>query len=224
MKNLLILAALLASAAPIGAQPAAPAAAESKLAHSSASVMVEPKLDDGRLVVKVAVLNRTREPVAFGPASISVAKPNGQAIALLPLQHLVDDVQMAAGMELTAPQANEAPTAGAYAAPQMTVNTTGHLDVSGYTGSSAIAGDEIIRRSNQRSRAKPTISKADAERQIAALKLAILQDGVIQPGQVAAGQIVSEKLKFAKGEDRTVQVRVRIAGDEHGFTVSAPAD
>lgn len=216
----MMLAALLACAVPLAAEPAATAVAESKLEHSSASVMVEPKLDDGRLVVKIAVLNRTSAGVAFGPASISLAKPSGEAIALVPLSRLVDDVRLAAGMRPEgAPQASNN---GAYAAPQTITDSSGRPDVSGYTGTAGISRDEIIRRSAQHGRSKPTISKADAAAQIAALNQAIIHDVTVAPGQVAAGQVVSEKLKFAKGEDRTIHLRIRIAGDEHGFTIAAP--
>jgi hypothetical protein len=47
---------------------------------------------------------------------------------------------------------------------------------------------------------------------------------MIQPGQIRVGQIVSQKLKFKKGEDRTLYLKIRIAGDEHSFTVAAPSN
>jgi hypothetical protein len=31
-------------------------------------------------------------------------------------------------------------------------------------------------------------------------------------------------VKFKKGENRMLYLRVRIAGDEHSFTIAAPAD
>jgi hypothetical protein len=92
------------------------------------------------------------------------------------------------------------------------------MDVTGYSNSSAVGSTESVRWS------KPSIDRKTADAQIAGLKLAILQDQTIAPGQIAVGQIVSQKLKFAKGEDRTIHVKVRIAGDEHGFTIAAPGD
>ena len=71
---------------------------------------------------------------------------------------------------------------------------------------------------------KHLIDRKTAEAQIAALKQAILQDQTIAPGQIAVGQVVSQKLKFAKGEDRTLHLRVRLGSDEHGFTIAAPSD
>jgi|tagenome__1003787_1003787.scaffolds.fasta_scaffold20985312_3 hypothetical protein len=222
MKWMLPFCAAIVSASPVAA--AEPQVAESKLAHSSVSVAVEPQLNDGRLVIKVAAKNGTAAPVPFGPGAISISTVAGQPIALSSLQKLINDVRVAAGMK---PQAAPlgAPTAGAYAAPQMQVNSAGQADVSNYTGGSAIGSDEYVRQSNRPSPgSKPSIDRKTAETQIAALNQAILQDGVIQPGQIAIGQVVSEKLKFKKGEDRTLHLRVRLADDEHGFTLVAPSD
>jgi hypothetical protein len=219
MKWMLPICAAIVSASPAAA--AEPEVAESKLAHSSVSVAVEPQLNDGRLVVKIAAKNGTTAPVPFGPGAISISTAAGQPIALASLQNLINDVRVAAGMKAEAGQSGT-PTAGAYAAPQMQVDSTGHADVSNYTGGSAIGSDEIIRQSNRQSQSKPSIDRKAADAQIAGLKQAILQDTTIAPGQIAVGQIVSQKLSFKKGEDRTLHLVVRVAGDEHGFTVAAP--
>jgi hypothetical protein len=222
MKRLVLLCAAIVLPAPAGAAPASQAVAESKLTHSSVSVVVDPQLNDGRLVIKIAAKNGTTAAIPFGPSSILITKPTGEAIAFNSLQQLVDDVRMAAGMAEAAP--GQAPTPGAYAAAQTQVDNAGHPDVSGYTGGSGIATNEIVRRTNRAlPKSKPSIDRATAEAQIAALKQAILQDSTIRPGQITVGQLVSEKLTFKKGEDRTLHLRVRIAGDEHSFTVAAPA-
>lgn len=215
--------AMLGAAVPATSPAWAQSAAESKLTRSSVSILVEPQLNDGRLVVKVAAKKLGGSPVPFGPSSINIAKPAGEAIAIYPLSRLVDDVRMAAGLSAeTAP--TTAPTQGAYAAPQQNVRDGGRMDVTGFTGGSAVGGDEYVRRSRASRKAKPTISEADAAQQIAILKQAILQDSTLSPGQVAAGQVVTEKLKFGKKEDRTLHVRVRLAGEEHPFTIEAPKE
>ena len=222
MKWVLPFCAAVVWVSPVAA--AEPQVAESKLAHSSVSVAVEPQLNDGRLVIKVAAKNGTAAPVPFGPGAISISSVAGQPIALSSLEKLVNDVRVAAGMK-PEPVPHQTATAGAYAAPQMQVNSAGQADVSNYTGGSAIGSEEIIRQSNTPSqRAKGSIDRKTADAQIAALKQAILQDTTIAPGQIAVGQIVSEKLKFRKGEDRTLHLKVRVAGDEHGFTLAAPSD
>lgn len=194
---------------------------ESRLPASSASVLVEPQLNDGRLVLRIAVKNLGRAPIAFGPSSISIAKPSGEAIAIYPLASLINDVRMAAGMAPAT--ATTAPTQGAYAAPQQNVRDGGRVDVTGFTGGQAVGGDEYIRRSKSSSKTRPSIGKAEAEAQITALRQAVLQDQMLQANQIAAGQVVSEQLKFRKGEERTIQLRIRVGGDEHGFTIAAPA-
>src|SRR5438445_11764924 len=141
MKWMLLFCAAIVSASPVAA--AEPQVAESKQAHSSVSVMVEPQLNDGRLVIKIAAKNGTAAPVPFGPGAISISTAAGQPIALSSPQKLIDDVRVAAGMKPEAGQFGT-PTAGAYAAPQMQVDSTGHADVSNYTGGSAIGSDETI--------------------------------------------------------------------------------
>jgi hypothetical protein len=96
----------------------------------------------------------------------------------------------------------------------------GQMDVTGYTGGAAVGGDEYRRSRGKRT--NPTITQAEAQAQIAALNQAILQDTTLSPGRVIAAQVVSAKLKFAKGEERILHVRVRIAGDDHSFTVAVP--
>jgi hypothetical protein len=219
---LIISVAFLIAAPGLASQPATSAVAESKQAHSTVSVLVDPQLNDGRLVVKVAAQNKSGAPVPFGPGSISVSKPNGEQIAQLPLARLIDDVRVAAGISARGGSV-QAPTAGAYATPNIIAGSGGRPDVSTYTGGAGIAGNEVISRSNQRApKSKPSISKEQAEAQTTMLRQAILQESTVPPGQVAAGQIVSQKLTFRKGEDRTLHLRIRIAGDEHAFTILAP--
>jgi hypothetical protein len=200
-------------------QAAVQAVAESVKPQSAVSVLVEPKLSDGRLILKLAAKNLGKSAVAFGPSAISIAKPNGEVVAVYPLQSLIEDVRAAAG---TSP-ADNPPTQGAYAAPQLSISPIragGQVDVTGYTGGAAVGTDEY--RRSRAKRTNPSITEAEAQAQIAALKQAILQDTTLAPGRVIAAEVVSAKLKFAKGEERILHVRVRIAGDDHSFTVAVP--
>jgi hypothetical protein len=225
--KLLICSALLACAeTPAMAEaPAAPkmALAESALPSSKVSVAVEPALSDGRLIVKVAALNRSKAPVSFGPGNVRIARIDGSAIAITPVEALIADVRVAAGLPAATGPTTAAPST-TYASPQMNVTSQGQVDVRAYTGGMGVGADEAVRRAPPgQSKAKPTISVEQADQQIAALKLAILQDSTLKPGEIAAGQIVSEPLKFKKGADRTIHLWVQIAGDEHSFTLAAPA-
>src|SRR3990170_5843424 len=105
-------AANLALARPALAQ----SAAESKMPQSSVSVLVEPQLNDGRLVLRIAAKNFGTNAVAFGPSSVGITKPDGQPVPIYPLSSLVDDVRVAAGLQ-AATESATAPTQGAYAAP-----------------------------------------------------------------------------------------------------------
>jgi hypothetical protein len=219
MRSIFLFCTAIVLASPLAGAPVAPQVADSKLAHSSVSVAVDPQLNDGRLVLKIAAQNRMAAPVSFGPGSITISTIGGQPIAISSLPQLINDVRRAAGMKSeSAP--GEAPTAGAYAsrAAPGAQDGSGRMDVTGYSNSSAVGSNEAIRWS------KPTIDRKTADAQIAALKQAVLQDQTIAPGQIAVGQLVSQKLKFKKGEDRTLHLMVRIAGDEHGFTLAAPSD
>ena len=214
-----ILAALPASAAAQATAEPKVTLAESAKPNSNVSIAVEPALSDGRLIVKIAVQNRSAAPVAFGPGNVAIAKAKGEAIAVTPLARLIDEVNVAAG----APAASAHASGSAYSAPIMPVNSEGQTDVSGYTGGMAVAPDENVRRSRQsRPGSQPAITREEADKQIGALKAAILQDQTLQPRQIAAGQIVSEPLNFGKGESRLIHLWVRVAGDEHSFTLAAP--
>jgi hypothetical protein len=219
MKSMLLFCAATLLAAPATAAPPAPEIADSKQAQSTVSVAVEPQLNDGRLVIKIAAKNNSAAPVPFGPGSISISTVAGQPIALSPLPKLINDVRVAAGGATEAPPGG-APTQGAYAMRQQprASDGSGRMDVTGYSAGASMAPAEAARWS------KHLIDHKTADAQIAALKQAILQDTTIAPGQIAVGQVVSEKLKFAKGEERIVHIIVHVAGDEHGFTIAAPVD
>ena len=219
---LLLIACALTLALPSAVSAAPPTAlpmADSVQPGSSVSLAVEPALSDGRLVIKLAIKNLAGTPVQLGPSNVTVSKPTGEPIPLYPMQDLINDVRVAAGMPIERAPGG-APAAGGYAAPQMPVTASGQVDVSGYTGGTAVAGDETVRRT--RRSGKPSIGNEEAHRQIAALRSAILQESSIEPGQIAAGQLVSRKLNLKNGEDRTLHVRIQIGADEHAFTIAAP--
>lgn len=219
MRFLLSAVALALTTPAVAQSPGTQAAADSKADHSTVSLAVEPKLDDDRLVIKLAAENRTKAPVPFGPADVTIAQLNGQPIAFMSLQQLTEDIRLAAGMksEVAAPSSNT------YATQAMSTDAMGHLDVSNFHGSMGVSGDQIVRDTRRATApSKPTLSKPEAAQQIALLKQAILQDSTVAPGKIAVGELVSSPLKLAKGEDRTLHIWVKIAGDEHTFTIAAP--
>lgn len=215
----LMAAAALGLAVPVQAAAQEAAVAESTQPNSAVSVLVEPQLSDGRLILKVAAKNSSSSPVQFGPSNVQISKPNGDPIGIYPLEALVNDVRAAAGMDFEEAPGGR-PAESTYSAPQLGMRD-GRVDPTGYTGGARIGQEEFLRQMPRRS-GKPTISEKEAEQQITALNAAILRESTVAPGQVVAGQLVSQTLDFAKNSDRTLHVRVRIAGDEHSYTVAAP--
>lgn len=181
-------------------------------AASAVSLGADPALSDGRLVLRVAAQNRTRAPVPFGPAAVTIATAGGDVIAIRSLDALIADARAMGGGE------DRGSVSGIAEAPAMTTNNSGQRDVSGYTGGMGSA----VAQSGRKRRPKPADTAA-AEAQVAALKAGILADAVIAPGQVAAGQLVSEKIKFRNKRERGLVVTVTVAGEAHRFTFEAPA-
>ena len=116
---------------------AEPQLAEFKLPHSSVSVAVEPQLERRTSGHQDCRDERHGCSCSIRPGSVSISSVAGQPIALSSLQKLINNVRLAAGMKPEAVPFST-PTAGAYAAPQMQVNSAGQADVSNYTGGSAI--------------------------------------------------------------------------------------
>jgi hypothetical protein len=206
-----LLPLLLASAAPLAAAALQDATVSTKAA-SSVSVVAEPALSDGRLVLRIAAQNRSQAPAAFGPASVRIATASGETIAIRPLAALIAEARAGAGMEAAGS------VSGFSENPALLTNNSGQKDVTGFTGGMN-AG---VARSSSRRKPRPA-EVAAAEAQIAALKAGILADAMIAPGQVAAGQLVTEKLKFRDKRERGLVVTVTLAGEEHGFKLDAPA-
>lgn len=213
--RIVILPLLLASAAaPLAAAMLQDITAgmTSTKAASAVSISADPALSDGRLVLRVAAQNRTRAPVAFGPASVRIATAAGESITIRPLESLIAEVRSAAGME-------EPGSVSVVAAPAITTNNAGQKDVSGYTGGMG----NVVAQGTRKRKPRPA-EVAAAEKQIAALKAGILADTTIAPGQLAAGQLVTEKIKFRNKRERGLVVTVSLAGEEHSFRFDAPAD
>lgn len=213
--RIVILPLLLASAAaPLAAamlQDIAAGMTSTKTA-SAVSIGADPALSDGRLVLRVAAQNRTRDPVAFGPTSVRITTAAGESIAVRPLESLIAEVRSAAGME-------EPGSVSVVAMPAITTNNAGQKDVSGYTGGMG----NVVAQGSRKRKPRPADVVA-AEKQIAALKAGILADATIAPGQLAAGQLVTEKIRFPGKRERGLVVTVSLAGEEHSFRFDAPAD
>lgn len=212
----LLCCAMAIGAGPVSAQSQATGTLVSSVeANSTISVAVEPALSDGRLVIKVAAQNKGSTPIAFGPGNISLATPGGKAIPLASVDQLIADVRRAAGLPV-----QKARVAQTSARPASESLPDAKITLNSGTFDNVSMTVEGMHKKND----GPEISKAEARLRIAALEAAMLKDQSLESGGIAAGQIVTAPLVLGRNDDRTLHLRVRIAGDEHGFTIAAPAD
>ena len=215
MRIALPLAALLAIAAPAGAQDVAPVDGKPGTDIVSAGtigdihIVAEATLAKGRLVLHVVAVNRGKAGAPFGPSNISLAAADGSAIALLPRETLLAEAGAAA------PVAGSTTAASGYTAPTLSTNSAGQLDTTGYTGGmGAVSSSGVPQDTLDRARAAPSkvnVSKLDE---------VLLKQVDVKPGAVEGGQVVSDKLRL-RG-DRIVVVTVTFAGERHIVRLPAP--
>src|ERR1700730_4060216 len=98
--------------------------------HGVVSVMSDPTLADGRLVLKVVAKNSAQAPASFGPGNVKVFTAAGAPVKLMSLDQLVQEATAAAGGE--AETLVHGPTV--HSGPTMGHDASGRPDVSGYTG------------------------------------------------------------------------------------------
>jgi hypothetical protein len=217
--GLAIAAALGAAASPVVAQQTAQApivtgdaaaGLMSRRTLGEVHVVADPALADGRLVLRIVVLNRGKAPAPFGPDDVSVATADGTQIVLMSRAALLaeqgGDPRSAATGETTQ----------AHAAPSLPVNGAGQTDVSGFSGGMGTTVAGVPQGAIDRSRrADPKTVAA-----VAALDAVLLKPIMLKPGAADGGQIVTTKLK--RGKTVSVTVTVMFAGEEHRFDVAVP--
>ena len=203
----LLPAAIVALAPPAMAQEVtgdAVAGLVSRQAKGEVHLSIDPKLADGRLVLRIVVVNRSGAVANFAPGDVKVTSPEGVVIALVPRAELLAEQAGGgqAGVE----------TSQAYAGPQMPVTPSGQADVSVFTGTAngATAGipQAVLARNG-----KPNAATA-------ALDSVLLKPIILRPGAVDGGQVVTTKLK--RGKTPNVTVWVAFAGEDHRFQVAVP--
>ena len=185
--------------------------------HGVVSVMSDPTLANGRLVLKVVAKNRAEAPASFGPESVKVFTAAGTPVKLMSLDQLVQEARTAAGGE--ADTMAHAPTV--HSGPIMGHDSGGRPDLSGYTGGNDTMNGMDANQARIVSR-KSVKDDPKLQEQIANLNAAILHDLTIAPAAVAGGQIVTEKLKFARKEAHDLHVAVEFNGERHEFDFAAP--
>lgn len=186
--------------------------------HGVVSVMSDPTLADGRLVLKVVAKNRAQAAATFGPQNVKVFTAAGAPVKLMSLDQLVQEATAAAGGEaetlVHAPTVHSGPMMGH-------TDASGRPDVSGYTGGNDRMNGMDVTQTRIVSR-KSVKDDPKLQEQIANLNAAILHDLTIAPAAVAGGQIVTEKLKFARKQAHDLHVVVDFNDERHEFDFAAP--
>ncbi|MFA6118053.1 MAG: hypothetical protein WC729_28970 [Sphingomonas sp.] len=213
------IAVALGCAAPVMAQDAAPAVVTgdataglvSKQAIGEVHVVADPALANGRLVLRIVVLNRGKAPVEFGPASVSVASRDGVAVPLVPRNALLDE------QGGVAPGTVTEDTSQSHAGAAMLVTPNGQTDVSGFTGGSGTTYGGVPQSTMDRSQRRTDPKTAAA---VAALDAVLLKPMTLKPGAADGGQVVTTRLK--RGKIVSLIVSIAFAGETHRFDVAVP--
>jgi len=217
MKSCLLpvaIATILAFAAPAAAQDTK--GLDSVQPSSSVSIMPDPVLQDGRLVLRVAAKNSGNAPVTFGSVNIQVTTASGRTIAVMNRNDVIAEAS-GRGKDKKGAKSD---LPSAYSGPQMVQGSDHLMDVSNYTGGMASTGSVNMVHNAPEQNAAPPPSGSTA----AALDAALLKDESVAPGQMAMGQVVTEKLKLKGKDGHRLHVVVTVGSDSHSFDFAAPPE
>ena len=203
-----------ASAAdPVTAIPGA--AVTSSKTSGDISIVPEPHLVNGELILKVVALNHSQKPATFGPEDIRISTAGGRSVSIMSLAALIAQVKADAQGGSTGSY-NSSYTPG----PATTYNQFGQPDVHNFSGNSAPLGGQV----NPETPVRTGADGAALQRQIASLEAGVLEDISIAPGEVKGGEVVTAPVSFHWREKHTLQIVVRFNGEEHEFELPAPPD
>jgi hypothetical protein len=177
--------------------------------HGEVHVVSDPALTDGRLVLRIVILNRGAGPAPFGPADISIATADGAPVALVPRETLLAE-------QTGAPSGRSAgETSQAHSTASLATNGQGQTDVTSYTGAMSVNTAGVPQSTLGRAqRADPQSSAAWK-----ALDAVLLKPMTLRPGAADGGQVVTTRLRRGKGP---LIVTVSFAGEAHRFEVAVP--
>jgi len=209
IRILFFAAALLAGAPsalaqePIGGD--ATAGLVSRTSKAEVHLIADPTLNDGRLVLKIVVLNLSGTAQPFGPDAVQVSA------GAMPIA-LASRATLLAGLS-GADKAGEE-TAHAHAAAALPVTASGQTDVTSFTGGMAAGTGGIPNASLDRAERRANPKAA------AALDAVLLKPMIIAANSADGGQVLTERLKRSRTPE--VTVAVAFAGEAHRFAVRVP--
>jgi hypothetical protein len=197
----------------------APPALSSTKERGMISISPDAALSQGRLVLRVVAFNRTREPAVFSDADVKILTAAGKPVGIVPLERLIAEVSRGAARG-TSVEHNPAD----YSHPGIPTTGTGGAgepELGGYTGT--VNPTSGVVSTHTRVSAADSTLDAQSQQQITSLKAGILQPTIIPSAGVAGGQVVTEKLRFARKETRSLRVLVDFNGEQHEFSLEVPA-
>jgi hypothetical protein len=186
------------------------------------SIVTEPALSDGRLILKVVAFNRKREPASFSDANVKVFTAAGKPVALIPLEQLIGEAKQAGAPSR---QAGNEHDPSYYSHPGIATNGVGGAgepDVGGYSGANNPTSGVVSSHTPTSTTRRGQPADPQLAGRIASLQAGILQPLTIAPASAAGGQVVTEKLKFARKEARALRVVVDFNDEQHEFEFEAP--
>ena len=201
-------------ASQIQASSAAVAGLTSTKGAGTVSVVSDPTLAEGRLVLKVVAYNATANPSKLSDENVKVFTVAGKAVAVMSLDRLIDEVRRSAS--------GSGNINGSRDGAGVTRNNSGEAELGAYTG----AGNPVGGASNPYTRATanaaPENLNPEVKKQIDGLKAAVLQPMSIAPSSASGGQIVTERIKFSRKDQKAVRVIVDFNGELHEFVFEVP--
>lgn len=218
------MAVLLAACASLSAAAAEslPTATEgltSRMEHGAITLVANPELMNGRVILKIVAFNSSTQPASFSGDDIHVFTSAGKPVQLVSLDRLIEESRLAAQ---PAPVATTHDPAN-YSHPEVRhagVGGSGAMEVNGITGASNPTNGVMSPYTRASTVSEANNPKLQAE--IDNLKAAILHPLTIAPTQAEGGQIVTEKPRFARKDERSLHVVVNFNGDEHAFDFTLP--
>ena len=203
-----------------GNVPTATEGLTSRMEHGVITLVANPELMNGRVILKIVAFNGSSEPAHFSGDDIHVFTSGGKPVPLVSLDRLIEESRQAAArpppIAATHDPAN-------YSHPEVRhsgVGGSGAMEVNGITGASNPTNGVMSPYTRASS-----VSEADnpqLQADIANLKAAILHPLTIAPSRAEGGQIVTEKPRFARKDERSLHVVVMFNGDEHAFDFALP--
>ncbi len=224
--------ALLAAALPVAsilrADPAPIVAGELKTTHDHGvvSIVPDPALANGRLLIRVVAFNRGSAPAPLSDTAIHVTTAAGKPVALVGVDQLIKELTVARRTDAfnNSMMSAHQPDSFSHNTNSAMRDSAGNVVEGNYGGANSGTNGAISYASRTGVDVVPKVLDADTQKQIAALKAGILQTLTIVPGAAAGAQIVTEKLRFGRKDERTLKLAVEFNGEQYEFVVPVPRD